>query len=862
VTSLRTTSPPLSVAQEGLWYQHRLTPNRLDYNELISIDKHGPLDPDALRRAFTELLRRHEAWRTTFEMIEGEPVQSVQPVPRVALPVMDLSDLAPEQAELQAARHASNVARVPYDLGRGPLVRPRLFKLGPDRHRLALAMHHVVFDGGCLSRVVLPELAELYDADRAGRPPGLPEPPTRYADYARWEREWIDGPIASRRLEHWRRRLAGAPSPLLPHDRPRPARRRFRGGVVALTVSADSAARLREVGQRMGATPFQVMACGWAILLGRYSGQDDVVFATATDLRQRREFETVVGYCVTPLVLRVDLTDDPRVADLIVQVRNELLDGLDNLVPFERVLRSLRHGRVENANPIFQTMIVVEPQYRPSDPTWSMHRLKVEGEELVGGVRVDLELQLEERPDGSVQGRLIYDSDLYEHTTAQRTAGHWSRVIEAVIADPTLPISALPILTEQESRRQLVEWNATRSLTPPRTLHDLVRETCTEHGDWPAVIDDETLSYAELRERSKTIARRLTQAGVGPGDRVALLGEPSARLIAAVLGVAAAGGAYLLLDPELEPPMLEQIIRDAGIGTVLAEPHAAERLDTQATVVALNPSGRHDGDGYGPSQPGGDAPRPIFCLQICDADPGQSAVVAIRQTSAANVACAIAAEVGLGSADAVLVLPSGFWEASVIDLWAPLSVGARLVVAPVAAARDGAAVSRLIKEHGVSFLHATPAVWQTLVDTGLRPARGLRAMTSGQPLSPGLADELLGRCQVVWNAYGCAETTFCATVGQVTSTEPVSIGRPIANTRVYVVDRHDAPVPVGAFGELLVAGEAVVGSYVGQPECSARAFRADPYGDGTAYRTGERARWLSDGTVALSPEPARSRQAD
>ncbi len=333
--------------------------------------------------------------------------------------------------------------------------------------------------------------------------------------------------------------------------------------------------------------------------------------------------------------------------------------------------------------------------------------------------------------------------DLYEHATAQRMASHWLRVIEAVIADPTAPISTLPILTAHDHHQQIVEWNATRSLTPPRTLHDLVRETCSEHGEWPAVVDEETMSYAGLLERAEAITARLSRAAIRSGDPVALLGEPSAGLVAAVLGVAAAGGAYLLLDPQLEPALLEQIIRDAGIRTVLAEPSAAARLDIQATVIPLNAAGRHDDHASGPAGPGCDPPGPTFCLQTSQAASGQPAIVAIRQTSAANVACAIAAEVGLGPADTVLVLPTGFWDASIIDLWTPLSVGARIVVAPAAAARDGAAVSGLIKKHGVSFLRTTPAVWQTLVDTGLRPARGLRAMTGGQPLGARLADELL-----------------------------------------------------------------------------------------------------------------------
>jgi amino acid adenylation domain-containing protein len=845
-------APPLSVAQEALWYVSLLAPNRISYNEMISIRKDGPFDVRAFRRAFHEIVRRHEAWRTIFDTVGGEPVQLVQPVPSFDLPVVDLSDLTPEEAERRAVRLAAETSSVPYDVRRGPLVRPRLVRFPAGHHRLYLAMHHLVFDGVSVYRVVLPELIALYDAFCAGAPSPLPEPRTRYVDYARWEQKWITEPRVARRLEHWRQRLTQAPVLSLPLDHPRPPAPRFRGGVLALSVPREAVDRLREVGQSAGATLFQVLASTWSVLLSRYSGQHDVVFATAADMRQRPEFESVVGYSLTPVVLRIDLSGDPAFTDVIVRVRNELLDGLDHLVPFERLVRELRPDGVPNANPVYQIMVLLEPATAAPDPSWSLHQMESEIGEAVGTTKLDLELELDERPEGHIAGRLIYDSDLFEAATAARMAEHWSRVIGAVAADPTLTVSRIPILTRAEEHCQLVEWNATATERPSGAVHDLVQARCARQPDAAAVsAGGQAVSYAEAESRAGAIARRLLGAGMGPGDVVALCSDPTVDLVAGMLGVLKAGASYLLLDPDLPLEHLDFMRADSGAAAVLAQPAPAAQLAASPVrVLVFGEAG--DGEQAVPAVPDDVAPDAVCCLQYAPAATGKPSGVPITHGSVVNLATAMAAALGIGPADTVLILPSTLFRAPAMELWLPLIAGARIVVAPADVAGDGARLSRLIAAERVTFLHAPPSTWQTLIDTGLRSTRSLRALSGGEQLSRALADQILQRCRVLWNAYGAAETTTYATLARVEPSRPVTIGRPIANTRVYVVDGYNRPVPVGVTGDLLVAGDGVAAGYLNRTELTAEAFVDDPFGPGSAYRTGDLARWLPDGDVELA----------
>ena len=430
---------PLSVVQEAIWYTSRLHPRRLTYNETIPIRKRGPLDAEVLREALRELIRRHESLRTHLRVVGGKPVQVVGEVPEFDLPVIDLAHLPPEEAEATALARVAEVARARYDLRKDALVRPLLFRF-PREHRLYLAVHHIAFDGVSLVRVLMPELITLYEAFSEGRPSPLADPPLRYADYARWEQQWIASPKAERRLDYWVDRLQRSPELAIPLDHDRPEEPTLGGGAAPLSLPPDQVERLRAMATGEDATLFQLLAAGWSLLLSHHGSQEEAVFATTADLRQRSELQALVGCCLTPLVLEVDVADDLPFSELIRRTRDELLDGLDRLVPFERVVRRLPPSEAGGGNPVYSTMIVLEPASAGPEPVWSLHPIEPELIDAVGSFKLDLELQLHEQADGGLLGQLIYDRDLFEASTAAGFVDDLLAIWAAVAADPAIGV--------------------------------------------------------------------------------------------------------------------------------------------------------------------------------------------------------------------------------------------------------------------------------------------------------------------------------------------------------------------------------------------------------------------------------------
>jgi non-ribosomal peptide synthetase component F len=831
---------PLSASQEALWYRFLLAPQQIPYNETISIRKDGPLDLPALRLAFNEVVGRHEAWHTRFDVIDGEPVQVVEPPPRYELPLIDLSHLTFEEAEKEAVQAVAEVATIPYDLRRGPMLRPFLFGFTGEHHRLYLAMHHMIFDGVSVTRVVLGELVALYNSICAGERSPLEEATAGYGDYARWEQEWVTEPRARRRVDHWRERFANLPSAGFPQDRPRPPTPRFRGAAVPLRVAPEAIARLRAIGQANSSTLFQVLAALWALLESRHSGCDDVVFAVAADLRQRPELEALVGYCLTPLPVRVDTSGDPSFAELVVRVRNELLDGLDNMLPFERLVRELQPGAESTANPVYRTMFVLEPFTPPTDPAWSLHQIDSVMNNAAGVCKLDLELQLDERDDGHIDGQLIYDTDLFDRETAARIASNWLHLLDGAAGGSAGPAAEIEMLSPEERHRQLTVWNATTTVRPFTAVHDQFKAVAETQPHSAAIsAGDAVTSYGQLDRWADVIADRCSTAGVAVGDRVAVCVEPSAKLGAAALGVLRAGASYVLIDPRLPAPQRDLILSSANVAAIVSEPETADLPQSLIEVpLADDPPAAAPPDA---SPPASVTAETAVAVDWIATDSDDTSTAVLNHGAAQNVTEALATVLVMSRADSVLSLRSSLFELPLIDLWVPLLSGARLVIAPAEIELDGARLSSLIRAERITFMHAQPSTWQRLIDTGMRPARGLRAL-SGTPLTEELARSLLDRCRVLWNGFGAVETAGYCAIGRVERPEAVAIVRPIANTRLYVVDRNDQPLPVGVTGWLLVGGDSVTPSYA----------ITDPFGDGRVFRTGKSARWRPDGRVELT----------
>jgi len=844
---------PLSAAQLQLWYLSQLAPDSVAYNELVTIRKDGEFDHAAFEWAFNEVIRRHEAWRTTFVVSGDEPRQVVHPHRSIALPVTDLSHLPFADAETTAARRAAEIASQPYDLARGPILRPLLVRLSPTHHRLYLAMHHLIFDGVSLYRIVLPEMVALYDAHRAGLPSPLPEAPIQYSDYADWERGWIESPEVERRLERCRERLQGVAPADLPADKPRPARQRFRGSMLPLTIEASTAQRLKDIGAENGATLFQVLASVYSYWLRSYTENDDVVFATAHDLRQAPELEAMVGYCLTPVVLRIPVSPNVTCAQLLEAMRAEVPDALGCAVPFERLVQAIDPPRDQRRNPLFQTAIVLEPPMDSPDPDWSIHQMETAVGQLVSQSKFDVSIELDERRDGRIDGRLIFNTDLFSTDTAAGMVAHFQRLVRNAAVAPETPLAELSRPDEAERHRLLTEFNP-----PPPTqvaatecVHELIAAQAARTPDAIAVaVGERQMTYRELLRQARRIAARLADAGAGPGSVVAVRLERSATTVPALLGVLLCGAAYLPMDPHAPESRSLYMIDDAGATVVLADATApALATPDGVTTVVLGPADA--------------APEvaPLFRPVACDpgdlayilytsGSTGRPKGVQVEHASVVNLMTALPVMLDMSDADTVVSVASTTFDVSFGDIVCTLGVGGTLLLATEAQIKDPHALAEVIETRCATMMFATPTTWSMLIAAGWDGRSGLLAACVGEPLPDHLAAELRTRCWAVWNGWGPTEATVYAGGGFVEDGEPVTVGTPLPGDRVYVMDADERLLPCGVPGEIVIAGRGVSRGYVNRPEETAQRYRRDPFFAGERmYCTGDRGRLLADGRL-------------
>ncbi|MEO8897530.1 MAG: amino acid adenylation domain-containing protein [Candidatus Dormibacter sp.] len=850
---------PLSVVQEDLWYFSQLAPDNPVYNELITVRKTGAFNRDAFKRAFNELVRRHEAWRTTFLMMDGQPVQVVQPPPLFEFPVTDLSDSPRRDAEEHATAIAAELARQPYQLDKGPLLRPMLVRFGEDEHRLYLVLPHLTVDAVSLHRVVLPELVALYDSFAAEEQPALPDPPTQYADYARWSQEWTKSETYARRMEYWRRHLEGAPQLQLPLDHPRPRQQRFRGGMERVRLAEALVRRLRSLGLDERATLFQVLASAFAVLLHRYTAaQDDVVFGIVSDLRQRTEFEAVVGYCFNSVVVRADLGGDPSFRQLVGRLRTELLDGLAQQVPFGRLVGDLQPARDASINPFFQAVLVLLPPPSSTDSEWTLYQDAKLGN-AVGTAKLDLTMELDARPEGHIDGRLIYNTDLFEPATARRIIRHWLRLLEGIVEAPERSVSELPLLTEAELQRHVVEWNATAAAYPDGCgVYELVANQVRRTPDAEAVTDGRTsLTFAELDDQAGRLAHRLSELGVGPDVLVGICMERSIDQVVALLAVLRAGGAFVPLEPDQPRERLAHMLADAAPLAVLTATAVEASLPaTSATVIRLDAE-RGAWMAHPPLESPASDPSSLAYVLFTSGSTGAPKGVMVEHRSLVNQLTWRVESFGLTADDRVLQkTPLGF-DVSIWEFLCPLICGATLVILEPGAHRDPLRLALAIRTHRISAMQFVPSLLQAsleaMVEAGCDSVRFMAS--GGEALSPALARrffECFGPEVELRNVYGPTEATLdamswrCDPAGE----EIIPIGHPCANTQVYVVDSHLRPVPIGVPGELCVGGVQVARGYLNRPELTADRFVDNPFRPGERmYRTGDVARHKADSSV-------------
>jgi amino acid adenylation domain-containing protein len=848
---------PLSFAQQRLWFLNQLDPANASYNIHATLRLSGPVDIVTLEQSLNEIVRRHEALRTSFSIVDGQPSQVVSPSARLKLAPVDLRSLTEGDRENRVLELSREQSLLPFDLKESPLLRVGLLRLAEEDYVLLLTMHHIISDGWSLG-VLFSEMAALYKALSEAAPSPLPELRNQYADFAHWQRQWLDGEVLQEQVSYWRQQLAGMPPLLtLPTDKPRPPVQSFNGARQSIPVSEPLTESLKALCRDEGATLFMALLASFQALLHRYTGQSDIAVGTPIANRNRIEIEPLVGFFANTLVLRTDLSSNPAFRQLLGRVRAMTLGAYANQdLPFEKLVEVLQPERSLGFQPLFQVMLV---QNTPM-PDLEFSGLRLTPMDFYSGAaKFDLTLWVEEQ-EGGLKVSLEYSTDLFEAATITRMLAHLQNLLAGAVEDPELRLSDLPLLGKAEQHRLLVELNNTaRDFQKDQRVHRLFEQQVERTPDAAAVIfEGGKLTYEELNQRANRLAHYLQAQGASPEAFVGIFARRSPEMLVALLGILKAGAAYLPLDPTYPKEYLALMLEDAKAQFVLTQPALSDHLpDSRAKIICLGA----DAIARASRQNISSAPAPdnLAYLMYTSGSTGRPKGVMINHRGLTNYLnwCAEAYAVADGGG-ALVHSPIAF-DLTITGLLSPLVAGKSVVLTPEDDKETLADAMR--RESNMSLIKITPAHLEML--SNLLPAEEAAGRTNafvigGEALRAEGLDFWIKHAPStrLINEYGPTETVVGCCVYEIERGKRLSgsvpIGRPIANTRLYILDRYLRPVPAGVTGELYIAGEGLARGYLNQPDFSAARFLPDPFGPEAGarmYKTGDLARYLPDGNI-------------
>lgn len=852
-------SIPLSFAQELIWLLTQSEPDNLQH-EQFCIRIRGSLQITALERSLNELVGRHEVLRASFEMYGGEPRQEIAPHCFIPLRVADLSTQSEPDREAMARALAIREKTDRFDMQLAPLLRAKLLRLGEDDHLFVFTAHRMVIDS-CSRSVFLDELLQLYRGAR------LPELPIQYTDFSAWQREHLQGFQYSRELRYWKSHLESAPVLQdLPADNPRPAIKSYRGARFPLTISRELTSRLRALGQSADCTLFMTLLAAFQTLVHRYTGSEDLVIGSPVSSRNHPDTEGLIGCFINTLVLRTDLSGEPTFQDLLRRVRKVVRGAYAHQdFPFEKLVDKISPARNPSFEPLFQLFFVFQnaPQATHDVAGLTLTPFEVDS----GTTDFDITLNLSEA-GGALHGWIEYATDLFARETIERLAEHYTILLNGIVTHPDERISRLPLLSSSERAWQHSEFNHTQTApTAGICVHEIIQNQAARTPNSVAVeFEGKYLTYAELDIQSNRLAHVLRSFGLEPNELIAVCMDRSLEIVVALLGILKAGAAYLPLDPHFPEERLATILEDARPRAVLTIEGSARNLtfcnrgeDSEEGDIADLPliyldaeawEGVQDVSICGPQIC--TEPEHLAYVIYTSGCTGRPKGVQITHGAFANLLVSMQQCPGISAEDKLLAITTASFDIAGLELLLPLTVGARVVIANEAAVSDGTRLMHCFDRVRPTVMQATPATWRMLIQAGWKGHAGLKILCGGEAWPEELAAQLLARCGSLWNMYGPTEATVWSAVERVEAGEPVLIGKPIANTSLFILDPHQQQVPIGVPGELCIGGAGVARGYLNRAELTARKFIPNPFHPEKGerlYRTGDVARYRPNGKI-------------
>jgi amino acid adenylation domain-containing protein len=839
---------PISVDQQRIWLHAQTNPAIPLYNEALTIHRKGDFDLAVFHRAFNEILRRHEAWRSSFGYVNGKLAQIVHPDLNIKFPLTDLTKLPLREGEEAALQIAAGEAQIPIPFEKAPLFRGHIVRMAEDEHRIYLTLHHIIFDGVSIYRIFMPELMEIYAAYSAGRNHSLPEPVRQYGDYTLWRREQVSSTAAARHIEYWKEQLSGElPVLNLPFDRPRRRRPTGCGAMECFQIPNELTDRLRVLAQRHGVTLYMILLAAFKTLLFRLSGQQDLIVGGAADARALPELEGTMGYMLDTIPIRTHPSADMRFDRFVLEIRDTVLGALAAAeVPFDQIVKAIAQSRSSHSS-IFQAFFSIEPPSPTFIDGWDLTQMDV----TTGAAKFDLYLELDQRPE-AMAARFLYNTDIFDSTTVQRMAGHWRVILEALPSQFDCPLGSLPLLTAAEVEQRIgpAGWNDTNRPYPQEALHALIEATSKlVPGATALMAGDESWTYHELMTRAEELSAGLRAAGVKRRDLVAVHLQRSADMVAGLLAILKAGAAYLPLEPEAPPARIALLIENAKPDFVLVDrsaPDLALSSDSLLRIEELADRGR------GISHTSVEVtPDDLAYVIHTSGTTGIPKGVEITHRSLVNALFSFQKVPGFTARDRMLAITTISFDIAALELFLPLISGGTVILESRAVALDPQLLMAAIERSRCSVMQATPAMWHSLLTAGWTgPGRPLKALCGGEAMSRELADDLLERGLVLWNLYGPTEATIWATVQRIERDgRPISIGKPIDNVTAFVLDANKQLVPAGVPGILHIGGIGLARGDRRNPEATLQRFAyVEAAGGARLYDTGDIVVQRSDGT--------------